>query len=144
MSSGREGSGWVRGLWAGTHPQVGARDGVWSDWLPLLRAFLPETDAVACDGPSPRVQWGLPPQHQGSGPHLKRPHIIRGSCGTWVERGWATRQAARQPNGHPDRWVVSWAVSQQACLSISHNQAWQHLLWAEWGPAGLAFMTGLV
>lgn len=61
MSSGREGSGGsLGGEGAGTHPQVGARDEVWGDWLPFFRAFLLDTDAVARDGPSPGVQWGLP------------------------------------------------------------------------------------
>lgn len=63
-----------------TYPQVGARDGARGDWLPLLRAFLLETDVIACDRPSSRIQWGLPLQHQGCGPHLGHPYIVRGAC----------------------------------------------------------------
>lgn len=78
----------------GTHPQVGARDEVWGDWLPLFRAFLLDTDEVACDGASPSVQRGLPLQHQGGGPHLQRLHVIWGACGRGVEEALAS-----QPDG---------------------------------------------
>lgn len=85
ISCGREGLGRAHPSsedeGAGTHPQVGARDGVWSDRFPLLRAFLLDAQAVACDRSGPLVQWGLPRQHQGGGPHFKRPHAIRGSFG---------------------------------------------------------------
>ena len=84
---------------AGTHPQVGVRDEVWSDWLPLLRAFLLDADAVACDRSSPSVERGLPCQHQGGGPHLRHPQVVWGPCGKMGERKrWAARQPARQPN----------------------------------------------
>lgn len=98
MSGGREGPRWVEDEGARTHPQVGARDGVWGDWLPLLRAFLLEADEVACDWSGPCVEWGLPLQHQGGGPHLQCLHVIRGTCG---RRG---RRGIRQPGGQDFQW----------------------------------------
>lgn len=88
-----------RGEEAGTYPQVGVRDEVWGDWLPLFRAFLLDTDAVARDRPSSSVQWGLPLEHQGGGPYLKRLHVIRGTCRRRVEeelasQHWAARQSS--------------------------------------------------
>ena len=103
---------------AGTHPQVGVRDGGWGDWLPFLSAFLLETDAVACDRPSADVQWRLPLQHQGGGPHLKRLHVVRGTCGRWGGEG------AGQPGSQPDGQMGSRAASQVVsrklvCLSVT-------------------------
>lgn len=106
---------------AGTHPQVGARDRVWGDWLPLLRAFLPETDDIACDWPGSYIQWGLPLQHQGGGPHLKRLHIMWGTCGRWG------REGVGQPGKQPDnatasqtaRYRAGWSVSEPVNLSVT-------------------------
>lgn len=109
---------------AGTHPQVGARDGIWGDWFPLLRAFFLETDAVACDRPGPCVQRGLPLQHQGGGPHFECSHIIWGTCGRW------SREGAGQLGNQLDSQMASQPGtelgSQLARFSIC--QVWKHLL----------------
>lgn len=114
--------GWLEDEEAGTYPEVGGRDGVWGDLLPLLRAFLLDTDAIARDRSRPCVDGGLPLQHQGGGPHFGCLHIIRGACGGGMAEMWG-----------PGIRATSWAVRQQAG-QVGHYQAWKGLLQAQGGP----------
>jgi hypothetical protein len=128
---------WLNGKGTGTYPEVGARDGVWGNWFPLLRALLLATDKVACDWPAAYVQRGLPLQHQGGGPDLGHPHVIWGTCG--VREGAETwdlvaRQQRASQGGQLDRGAASPVVSQQAGQFLSHHQVQKCLLEVWRGP----------